>query len=333
MLRTQARYEKSVDARNANGATLIARDDELCALYEKRTVQEEVLKAGETELRKRDDEIKILRAQFAELERARELARRDVADVPKTQEEVASLRAQLAAARATTEKLSAQVEDPKNLARWRPLAGKTPDPKELAAKLEQLDARVEEKTERARELDLMLQEIDALAEQLKDVAVDGREGTLELARRVVAYRARAREVDKKLMATTSELSMYQAAEMKLAAEREDLTEEILEARERLNLGLPPTEDAEREWSRMERSRELLTEQKTRERDEEEEFRRFPNGTWAQSTCEPRPNAYVPTDVTSLGVARPYGKHAPFKPTEAGSTMRHIRKPEPRDILL
>ena len=59
MLRTQARYEKSVDARNANGATLIARDDELCALYEKRTVQEEVLKAGETELRKRDDEIKI----------------------------------------------------------------------------------------------------------------------------------------------------------------------------------------------------------------------------------------------------------------------------------
>ena len=69
MLRTQARYEKSVDARNANGATLIARDDELCALYEKRTVQEEVLKAGETELRKRDDEIKILRAQFAELER------------------------------------------------------------------------------------------------------------------------------------------------------------------------------------------------------------------------------------------------------------------------
>ena len=253
-MRTQARYEKSVDARNANGATLIARDDELCALYEKRTVQEEVLKAGETELRKRDDEIKILRAQFAELERARELARRDVADVPKTQEEVASLRAQLAAARATTEKLSAQVEDPKNLARWRPLAGKTPDPKELAAKLEQLDARVEEKTERARELDLMLQEIDALAEQLKDVAVDGREGTLELARRVVAYRARAREVDKKLMATTSELSMYQAAEMKLAAEREDLTEEILEARERLNLGLPPTEDAEREWSRMERSR-------------------------------------------------------------------------------
>ena len=88
-MRTQARYEKSVDARNANGATLIARDDELCALYEKRTVQEEVLKAGETELRKRDDEIKILRAQFAELERARELARRDVADVPKTQEEVA----------------------------------------------------------------------------------------------------------------------------------------------------------------------------------------------------------------------------------------------------
>lgn len=43
----------------------------------------------------------------------------------------------------------------------------------------------------------------------------------------------------------------------------------------------------------------------------------------RTTAEPRPNAYIPDDV---GIPVPYGQAAPFKPTEAGSTMRHIRKP-------
>ena len=52
-----------------------------------------------------------------------------------------------------------------------------------------------------------------------------------------------------------------------------------------------------------------------------------------STAEPRPNAYIPTEEHELPIPRPYGRHAPFKPTEAGSTMRHIRKPMPKPIEL
>ena len=48
----------------------------------------------------------------------------------------------------------------------------------------------------------------------------------------------------------------------------------------------------------------------------------------RSTVEPRPNAYIADDV---GLPQPYGKLAPFKPSDAGSTMRHIRRPEPKDI--
>jgi len=51
---------------------------------------------------------------------------------------------------------------------------------------------------------------------------------------------------------------------------------------------------------------------------------LPNGT--VTTAEPRPNAYLPTDEHDLPIPRPYGSHAPFKPSEAGSNMRHIRKP-------
>jgi len=51
----------------------------------------------------------------------------------------------------------------------------------------------------------------------------------------------------------------------------------------------------------------------------------------KSTAEPRPNAYIPDDESELPIPRPYGSHAPFKPQEAGTTMRHIRKPVPKPI--
>ena len=48
----------------------------------------------------------------------------------------------------------------------------------------------------------------------------------------------------------------------------------------------------------------------------------------RTTAEARPNAYIPDE---LGIPKPYGALAPFKPTEAGTTMRHIRMPNPPEI--
>ena len=49
-----------------------------------------------------------------------------------------------------------------------------------------------------------------------------------------------------------------------------------------------------------------------------------------TTAEPRPNAYIPDDI---GIPKPYGALQPFKPSELGTNMRHIRRPEPREIEL
>jgi hypothetical protein len=43
----------------------------------------------------------------------------------------------------------------------------------------------------------------------------------------------------------------------------------------------------------------------------------------KTAAEPRPTAYIPDD---LGIPKPYGSLAPFKPSEGGTTMRHIRNP-------
>ena len=65
--------------------------------------------------------------------------------------------------------------------------------------------------------------------------------------------------------------------------------------------------------------------------EQAEMLTLPNGT--VTTAEPRPNAYLPCEEHDLPIPRPYGSHAPFKPTETGANMRHIRKPimKPIDI--
>ena len=45
----------------------------------------------------------------------------------------------------------------------------------------------------------------------------------------------------------------------------------------------------------------------------------------RTAAEPRPNAYLP-GAEGLPIPKPYGLHAPFKPTESGAQLRHYRKP-------
>lgn len=50
-----------------------------------------------------------------------------------------------------------------------------------------------------------------------------------------------------------------------------------------------------------------------------------------TAAEPRPNAYMPTGEGELPIPKPYGSHAPFKPSQPGANLRHIRRPQPQPI--
>ena len=53
----------------------------------------------------------------------------------------------------------------------------------------------------------------------------------------------------------------------------------------------------------------------------------------RTMTEPRPNAYMPETVNygELPIPKPYGAHAPFKPQEPGSQMRHYKKPTVKPV--
>lgn len=104
--------------------------------------------------------------------------------------------------------------------------------------------------------------------------------------------------------------------------REELLEE---AKWKVTHGEAPNEDAIKDWNRMERKR-LMAAESAMSRGDELRVQNPLN--FAKTTAEPRPTAYIPDE---LGIPKPYGGSAPFKPSELGSSMRHIKLPNPKPI--
>ena len=326
MLRLKKRYEVAVEERNYTGIQLIDRNDELCILYEKANMQQTVLKKGELTIREREEEIRLLDLQVAELVRDVEVTRRKLPKIPAAEQEIVTLQAELEEERLLAERLSAELEAPENSKRWRKLEGKDPEPEDLAAKLQVLEERVNDRKEQLLEKDLVLEEVSNLANRLRTQALEGREDTLELAKRVNDFQTRIKVTTRRMMATVSELSMYQATAMKLTQENQAKQAEAAQAEANLSQGLPPSEEIEREWMRYEAD----LARRAADAAERNVLAETAPAQLTQTTAEPRPNAYIPDDI---GIPKPYGALQPFKPTEQGTSMRHIRKPQPREIEL
>jgi hypothetical protein len=82
---------------------------------------------------------------------------------------------------------------------------------------------------------------------------------------------------------------------------------LLRAEESTVRGEAPTDAAARRLQALER---------TAAADASSAVGRADGGGAAQSTAELRPNAYIPDVPGGLGLPRPYGAHAPFKPAPA-----------------
>ncbi|WZN62111.1 coiled-coil domain-containing protein [Chloropicon roscoffensis] len=327
MLRLKRMYEVAVEARNHTGILLIDRNDELFILYEKANIQEEVIRQGEVVLTQKGNEIRSLNIEVKELRRSIDVKRKLAPEISLYDKQIVLHKQQLLEAKQQAVKLEKDLEDPNNNKRWRKLEGKIPDKEELNAKLKQLEDRLNDKREQLLEKTLILEEISSLSQRLKAQATGGRSETLELAKRVNDFQSRIRQITRKMMATVSELSMFQAQAMSLKEENTELKEIVQTAGENLENGIAPTEDAEKEWYRMENERIIVAEMSHR-RKELDAMALDANKTL--TTAIPRPNAYIPED---LGIPKPYGTSAPFKPTDPGATMRHIRKPLVREIQI
>merc|ERR1711904_15736 len=329
MVILKRKYEQAVETRNFTGIQLIDRNDELCILWEKSNIQEKLLKKGEDVMLSKEEDIRILKIHLAEVQRQLQVVQKKIPEVPRLAEEVMRLREQVASVKKRTDELSLELENPKSVMRkWRGLGGEDLDLQTLRMKTQDLEERLNDKKEGLLEKELILEEVSALSDKLRQQAVDGRQGTMELSQKVNVFQSRIKGVTRKMMSTVSELSMYQATAHKLQQERDEACERMMTSRERMQNGEPPTDTAYAEFTKMIQveQQKVVDKQLATQRKQEEDIM---NSNFTRTTAEPRVNAYIPED--EHGLPKAYGLNAPFKPTVLGSTMRHIRKPNPKPI--
>lgn len=92
MLKKRKEYEVVCEDRNYAGVQLIDRNDELCILYEKSNIQQSVLTQGEAEIRRLEDEIRMVKLELKDNQRKIMVARDKVLSVPKLADDVVRLK-------------------------------------------------------------------------------------------------------------------------------------------------------------------------------------------------------------------------------------------------
>eukprot|EP01016_Furgasonia_blochmanni_P038065 TRINITY_DN4558_c0_g1_i2.p2 TRINITY_DN4558_c0_g1~~TRINITY_DN4558_c0_g1_i2.p2 ORF type:complete len:551 (+),score=248.85 TRINITY_DN4558_c0_g1_i2:61-1653(+) len=320
-------YEAACESRNYTGIQLIDRNDELCVLYEKANIQENILRTGESEIKKIEDDLRMIRIEIDEMMRMIEVARKNVPVVPSLADEVVQLKNELNMEKEKELQLAKELENPENSHRWRELPGEDPDQEALEAKIQVLEERLNNKKEQLLEKELILDEVTNLSEKLRKQALEGRQSTLDISEKVNNMQARLKDITRKMMATISELSMFQATVIKLQQEREGLENLYEEAQSNALKGMPPTAETEIEYLKMIRDKKRYEEER-QIRVQRETIEKSMPPFVTRTTAVPRVNAYIPDEI---GIPRPYGSLAPFNPSEVGSNIRHIRKPKIKEI--
>uniref|UniRef100_A0AAR2LVG5 Cilia- and flagella-associated protein 58 central coiled coil domain-containing protein n=1 Tax=Pygocentrus nattereri TaxID=42514 RepID=A0AAR2LVG5_PYGNA len=327
LLHMRKSHEASVKSRNERGVQLLEREEEMCIFYEKVNVQESLIREGTLEIQALEEEIRSLRMLITEETRQIDVCKKQVPCKRALEEESTLLQIQLSECKDRLLFLEKSLEDQATEKRSRKLSGEDPSPVELIKKIEQLEERLAEREAQLLEKELVYEQVTRLSQNIRAKAENGKEDTLKLAKRVNEFQSRIKDYTKKLMAVVSELAMRQAQALCLQQELRERELQLDSCQRRLEQGLPPSDSIEQEWQRC------LREQHRHQADAEEKAREeernlLPNGVY--TTAETRPNAYIPGE-DPLPLPKPYGALAPFKPSEPGTNMRHIRKPQPKPI--
>ncbi|XP_031676491.1 LOW QUALITY PROTEIN: coiled-coil domain-containing protein 146-like [Oncorhynchus kisutch] len=330
LLQMRKSHDNAVQSRNDRGVQLLEREEEMCIFYEKVNVQEGLIRDGNIEMQALEEETRCLQMITKEEGRQTALSRKLVPCQRRLKGESTMLQIQLAECKERMLELEKALEDPGQENRARELEGKDPSPVELTQKIEQLEVGLAEREELLLEKDLVFEQVTRLSQRIRAKAENGKQDTLQLAKKVNELQGRIKESTRRMMAVVSELSMRQASAMTLQQELKERELFLDTCHRRLDQGLPPSEDLEQEWQHILRD-EQRRQADQQEKDrlvEEEERSQLPSGVY--TTAEARPNAYIPLGDT-LPLPKPYGALAPFKPSEPGTNIRHIRKPEPKPI--
>uniref|UniRef100_A0A7N5K8Q1 Coiled-coil domain containing 146 n=1 Tax=Ailuropoda melanoleuca TaxID=9646 RepID=A0A7N5K8Q1_AILME len=309
-----------------SGVQLIDREEEVYTSYEKISIQEKMKLNGEIEIHVLEEKIRFLKLKIAEKQRQIHVTQKLLPAKRALDADLAVLQIQFSQCTDRIKDLEKQFINPEGENRIRFIPGKDMTPEEMIKKLDTLELQLAKKEEKLLEKEFIYEQVSRLTDRLCSKTQAYKQDTLLLAKKMNGYRKKIKDATKQMMALVAELSMKQALAIELQKEVREKEDFIFSCNSRIEKGLPLNKDIEREWLKVLRDEEMYALAIT---EKSREFlvadnRQLPNGVY--TTAEPRPNAYIPEAEATLPLPKPYGALAPFKPSEPGANMRHIRKP-------
>ncbi|XP_066898880.1 coiled-coil domain-containing protein 146 isoform X2 [Kogia breviceps] len=326
MVQLRKKYEKAVQCRNESGVQLIEREEEVCIFYEKINIQEKMKLNGEIEIHVLEEKIQFLKLKIAEKQRQIHVTQKLLPAKRALDADLAVLQIQFSQCTDRIKDLEKQFINPEGEKRTRFLPGKDMTEEEMIKKMDALELQLAKKEEKLLEKDFIYEQVSRLTDRLCSKTQACKQDTLLLAKKMNGYQKKIKDATEKMKALVAELSMKQAMAIELQKEVKEKEDFILTCNSRMEKGLPLNKEIEREWLKVLRDEEmyaLAIAEKSREFLEAEN-RQLPSGVY--TTADQRPNAYIPEAESTLPLPKPYGALAPFKPSEPGANMRHIRKP-------
>ncbi|GAB1597782.1 hypothetical protein Ahia01_000054900 [Argonauta hians] len=327
MIKLRKRYENAIQERNKKGEWLIKVNSEVCLFYEKFNVQGDMITKGNSELENFEQELKIMHLEKSSLLREINVLDRQLPERRPLNEKLRILQLELSEWSSRGSKLAKCVVERESDKYTRYLEGENPSPSESSKKMEKLQVRLTNIEKEMMEKELLIKQVTRLLERIKRKSDQGKEDTLKLAKNINDIKHKIREATRKMMSMTAELSMKQANSIMLQHDIKKDADLIELCYANMAEGESPCEAIVQEWNQMKFTEQQRKSYRLDRQLLEMEDEYFKDADNLITTAEQRPNAYLPDNNCDLPIPRPYGKYAPFKPSEQGSNFRHFQKPK------
>ncbi|XP_024861443.1 coiled-coil domain-containing protein 146 [Kryptolebias marmoratus] len=319
LLEINRSHETAIERRNFLGIQLLEQDEVLFNYHEQMNDLEAAITKGNVALETLEKNMRELQLEINEEKRQIEQKKKEVLLKRKLEEEITMLQIQLSEAEDKT------LESLNRTVAYKQLKGEDPSAAELIKKMKQLEVNLAERERQSLEKELLVEQVTRLSKPLGEQVENCRQDSLTLAKKLNEARTNIFDTNRRMMAVSAELSVKQAAALSQQQQIKQKELQMDRCQRRLEQGLPPFPEIEEEWRRMlqDKKRRQKNKEERQRLAEEYEWNQMPNGEY--TTAEARPNAYIPQN-DSLPLPKPYGALAPFKPSQPGANMRHIRKP-------
>lgn len=217
--RQRKEFASVLSERDVLRTQLMKRDAELSALYEKLKIQRSKLDLGRSTFEAQKKVEAELKAQIADLKSELQLSKLQVSNVDDLKAEIFRLEKEMIHEKAKVAALSAELQRPINIHRWRQLEGSNPKLFEMITKVQSLQKRLIAAHEEMVQRDARIKEKEKLYADLRTVLA--RQPGPEISEQLVVYQQNLKQKQKQLRAMELELETYkgQVGESKREIER------------------------------------------------------------------------------------------------------------------